>query len=164
MQEPPVRPLGQEDPPEKEMATHSSILAWYIPWREEPDGLQSMGSEGVGHNWMNKQQQQQLPFILAQNDSRVPLFCPATQCCEISKMFLPLRLSCHYQRNSRRGGRLKGFTVSAFCQTVCENITSARARCKPYPGRDSSLFSLFSQSEVKWSCSVVSDSLQLHKL
>jgi len=36
--------LGQEDPPEKEMATHSSILAWKIPWREEPVGLQSMGS------------------------------------------------------------------------------------------------------------------------
>ena len=39
-----VRSLGQEDPPEKEMATHSSILAWEIPWTEEPRGLQSMGS------------------------------------------------------------------------------------------------------------------------
>ena len=40
-----VQSLGQEDPLEEEMATHSSILAWRIPWTEEPDGLQSMGSE-----------------------------------------------------------------------------------------------------------------------
>ena len=39
-----VRSLGQEDPLEKEMATHSSIFAWKIPWTEEPGGLQSMGS------------------------------------------------------------------------------------------------------------------------
>ena len=43
MQETRVRSLGQEDPLEKEMATHSSILAWKIPWTEEPDRLQSMG-------------------------------------------------------------------------------------------------------------------------
>ena len=40
-----VQSLGQEDPLEKEMATHCSILAWRIPWREEPGGLQSMGSQ-----------------------------------------------------------------------------------------------------------------------
>ena len=39
-----------EDPPEEEMATHSSILAWEILWTEEPGGLQSMGSQRVGHN------------------------------------------------------------------------------------------------------------------
>ena len=43
---------------EKDMATHSSILAWEIPWTEEPGGLQSMGSSGVRHNWVTKQQQQ----------------------------------------------------------------------------------------------------------
>ena len=43
MQETRVRSLGQEDPLEKEMATHSSTLAWKIPWIEEPGGLQSMG-------------------------------------------------------------------------------------------------------------------------
>ena len=47
MQEMGVRSLGQEDPLEKEMATHSSILAWEIPWTEEPGGLQSMGSQRV---------------------------------------------------------------------------------------------------------------------
>ena len=48
----PVQSLGQEDPLEKEMATHSSILAWKIQWMEEPGRLQSMGSQGVGHDWM----------------------------------------------------------------------------------------------------------------
>ena len=45
-----VRFLGQEDPLEKEMATHSSTLAWKIPWTEEPDRLWSMGSQRVGHD------------------------------------------------------------------------------------------------------------------
>ena len=45
-----VRSLGQEDPLENGMATHSSILAWRIPWTEELDGLQSMGLHRVGHN------------------------------------------------------------------------------------------------------------------
>ena len=49
MQETPVLSLGQEDPLEKGMATHSSILAWEIPWTEEPVGLQSMGLQTVGH-------------------------------------------------------------------------------------------------------------------
>ena len=43
------QPLGQEDPLEKEMATHSSILAWKIPWVEEPGRLQSMQLQRVGH-------------------------------------------------------------------------------------------------------------------
>ena len=45
-----VQYLGQEDPLEKEMATHSSILAWRLPWTEEPGGLQSMGSQRDGHD------------------------------------------------------------------------------------------------------------------
>ena len=45
-----VPSLGWEDPLEEEMATHSSILVWEIPWTEEPGGLQSMGSQKVGHN------------------------------------------------------------------------------------------------------------------
>ena len=45
-----VRSLGREDPLEKEMATHSSIIAWRIPWIEEPGRLQSMGSQRVGHD------------------------------------------------------------------------------------------------------------------
>ena len=44
--------LGQEDPLEEEMVTHSSILAWEIPWTEEPGGLQFMGLQRVGHDWV----------------------------------------------------------------------------------------------------------------
>ena len=50
MQETQVRSLGWEDPLEKGMATHSSILAWGNPWTEEPGGLQSTGSQRVGHD------------------------------------------------------------------------------------------------------------------
>ena len=50
MQETWARSLGQEDPLEKGMVTHSSILSWIIPWTEEPGRLQSMGLQRVGHN------------------------------------------------------------------------------------------------------------------
>jgi len=50
MQETHVQSLGWEDPLDEEMATHSSILAWRIPWTEEPSRLQSMGSQRVRHN------------------------------------------------------------------------------------------------------------------
>ena len=48
-----VQTFGQEGPLEEGMATHSNILAWRIPWTEEPDGLQSIGSQRVGHDWSN---------------------------------------------------------------------------------------------------------------
>ena len=50
MRETRVQSLGREDPLEKEMATHSSTLAWRIPWKEKPGRLQSMGSQRVGHD------------------------------------------------------------------------------------------------------------------
>ena len=50
MQEAQVQPLGGEDPLEKGMAIHSSILNWKIPWKEEPGGLQSIGLQTVGHD------------------------------------------------------------------------------------------------------------------
>ena len=54
MQQTQARSLGQEDPLEEGMATHSSTLAWRIPWTEEPGGLQSMGSQRVGHSQATK--------------------------------------------------------------------------------------------------------------
>ena len=56
MQETWVRSLGREDPLEKEMAPHSSTLAWKIPWTQEPGRLQSMGLRRVGHNLVTEQQ------------------------------------------------------------------------------------------------------------
>ena len=58
MQETQVRSLGGEDTLEKGMATHSSILAWEMPWTEEPGGLQTMGLQRVRHDIVTKQQQQ----------------------------------------------------------------------------------------------------------
>ena len=58
-QEMQVRFLGQEDPLEKEMATHSSILVWKIPWTEDPGGKNPCCHIRVGHNLVNEQQQQQ---------------------------------------------------------------------------------------------------------
>ena len=55
-----VQSLGREDPPEKEMSTHSSILSWRIPWTEEPGGLLSMGMQRVRHDLSNKQQWHQV--------------------------------------------------------------------------------------------------------
>ena len=60
MQETRVQSLGDEDPLEKEMATHSSILAWEIPWAEKPGGLQPKGLQRVRHNLATKQQQQHI--------------------------------------------------------------------------------------------------------
>ena len=47
-----VQSLGEKDPLEEEMVTHTSILAWKIPWTEEPGGLQSVGSQRVSHDWV----------------------------------------------------------------------------------------------------------------
>ena len=57
MQETQIPSLGREDLLEEEMATHSSVLAWEIPWTEEPGGLQSMGLQRVGHNLATERQQ-----------------------------------------------------------------------------------------------------------
>ena len=54
MQESRVQSVGQEDPLEREMAAHSSILAWEIPWTKEPGGLQSMGSQRIGYKLVTK--------------------------------------------------------------------------------------------------------------
>ena len=58
-----VQSLGQGDPLEDEMATHSSILAWKIPWTEEPGGLQSTRFQRVRHDLVMKQQQQGLSTL-----------------------------------------------------------------------------------------------------
>ena len=64
MQETWVPSLGQENPLEEEIATHSGILAWKIPWTEEPGRLQSVGSQRVGHDLVSKQQREWKVTIL----------------------------------------------------------------------------------------------------
>ena len=60
-----VQSLGQEDPLEKEKATHSSILAWEIPWTEEPGGSQPMGSQRVQHNRVTNVFNFHFPFLIS---------------------------------------------------------------------------------------------------
>ena len=74
MQETQVQSLGWDDSLEKEMATHSSTLAWRIPWREEPGGLQSMGSQRVEHDWATSRH----------NDNETMYWCITLRIC-ISK-------------------------------------------------------------------------------
>ena len=72
MQETWVRSLGREDPLEKEMATHSSILAWRIPWTEEPGGLQSIGSQRVGRDFTFTTADKNVMFFQAFTLCQVP--------------------------------------------------------------------------------------------
>ena len=85
MQEIWVQSLGWEDPLRKEMATHSSILAWEIPWMEEPGGLQSMGSQRVGHDWATS-----LPCAESMKDACVCYFLYASTSSHDVNAIIPL--------------------------------------------------------------------------
>ena len=71
MQEMQVQSLSQEDPLEKEIATHSSILAWEIPWTEESGELQFMGLQGIGHDLMTSLVAQTVKRLPAMQETRV---------------------------------------------------------------------------------------------
>ena len=91
MQEMWVQSLGQEDALEKEMATHSSILCWEIPWIEEPGGLQSMGSQ-KNWKWLSDKQQQQTTPLHVEEDLHFQLvgafpFCSAVNFYLINPLF-----------------------------------------------------------------------------
>ena len=79
MQKMRVRSLGQEDPLEKKMATYSSILAWEIPCTEEPERLQSMGSQRVRHDWVAKQQTTNLSSLWTSQVAQLVKNPPAMQ-------------------------------------------------------------------------------------
>ena len=71
MQEMQVQSLSQEDPLEKEIATHSSILAWEIPWTEESGELQFMGLQGIGHDLMTSLVAQTVKRLPAMQETRI---------------------------------------------------------------------------------------------
>ena len=79
MQETQVQSLGQEDALEKEMETHSSLLAWETPWTEEPGGLQSMGSQRIEHDHSEGDQPDQPWDFFGRNDAKAetPILWPA---------------------------------------------------------------------------------------
>ena len=91
-----VQSLGWEDPLEKEMAIHSSTLAWKVPWMEEPSRLQSMGSQRVGHDWATSLHFQNLLFI-------IPLFQHISMYCSLSPQYMRQRNSSSLgKRNPKR--------------------------------------------------------------
>ena len=84
-QETQIWSLGQKDTLEKEMATYSNILAWKIPWTEEPSRLQSMGSQRAGHNWVTNTLRFSVQFSSVQSLSHVWLLAtPWTAACQAS--------------------------------------------------------------------------------
>ena len=86
-----VQSLGQKDLLEKEMATHSSILAWKIPWMEEPGRLQSMRSQRVGHDWATS-----LSFPLYKRKSENRIVGSRERCIFILNRRCPITLSIDY--------------------------------------------------------------------
>ena len=87
MQDTLVKYLGWEDPLEKELATHSSILAWRIPWTKEPGRLQSMGSQRVGHGRVTVHEHSVYIYILFKN-SFSSFTCPELLSYLLSLIFL----------------------------------------------------------------------------
>ena len=96
MRETQVQSLGREDPLEKEIAIHSSTIAWKIPWTEDLGRLQSIGSQKVGHDWAtfwifqnHKILKKYQPFI----DVNLELMCPASQRSGLENNFLTQSIS-----------------------------------------------------------------------
>ena len=127
-----VRSVGREDPLVKEMATHSSILAWEIPWTEQPGGLQSMGLQRVGHDLMTKKQQTMnsilfcqcttiyLPIILIVNIliiSRISLLEVILPC----TLFVYVSL-CKYARIKAFLKKAVGLSWGRFCPPGIGNV------------------------------------------
>ena len=92
MQETRVWSLGREDPLEKEIVTHSSILAWRIPRTEKPGRLQSTGSQRVGHNWVTSLQCYLRSEVQYQSPTVPQQITPQNQWLKISKIYYPQSL------------------------------------------------------------------------
>ena len=117
-----VRFLGREDALEKEMAIHSNTLAWKIPWTEEPDRLQSMGSQRVRHHWVTSLSLSK-PFIIWSSVTGLTL-----------SFAIPLYISCYSQLEllryfyfflfmdlCKRGPPSQASSLSLFCSSLlCE--------------------------------------------
>ena len=107
---------GQKNPPEKEMATHSSILAQEIPWTEEPRGLQSMGSQRVRHNLATKQQSASLGQIVLPWEQR-QMQETIERAMEMWKNFLP---------NQLNPSKIKCFLLRSPIDTGVEDLIGAQ--------------------------------------
>ena len=115
MQETKVRSMGWEDPLEKEMITHSSILAWRTPWAQEHGGLQSMGSQRVRHNWVTNT----FSFFLPQLN-----FSLFIDWCGSSTIKYKFRKVLHYRQTKRKYHIFGSF--SYLCMQNARFIKQAR--------------------------------------
>ena len=104
MQETQARSLGWEDPLEKETATHSSTLAWRIPWTEEPGGLQSTGSQRVGHDWVTSLHSSFFFHCIF-------VWSHVTSFCSFSPLF--------YQRKSLSKVQINFLSLTGFSKNFC---------------------------------------------
>ena len=118
MQETRVWSLGWEDPLEKEMATRSSTIAWRIPWTEEPGGLQSTGSQRVGHNWATSLS---LTFLFRCKEKSFSV--PALDTWGYSKNLR--KYSSHYWKEHVK---VKVWVVQSYL-TLCNPMVPARLLC-----------------------------------
>ena len=98
MQETWVQSLGWEDPLEKEVATHSSIIAWKILWTEEPGELQSMGSQTVGHDWVTNTYL--LTYLLTALPTSQPKLCLTIKSKEVNSKG---KIGCLWRCRPREG-------------------------------------------------------------
>ena len=105
-----IRSLGWEDPLEKEMATHSSTLAWKIPWMEEPGGLQSMESQRVRHNWATSL----LSFFL---------------CCHTKGLSYRSTEEQNRARNKNYSGRMCLNRIHSLFQQILTTDSSLHVKC-----------------------------------
>ena len=136
-----VSSLGQEDPLEDSMATNSSILAWRIPWTEEPGKLQSMGSQRVGHDWATYDYDYDISFI-KRNKLR----------CKTMKFWKKYQI-CKKKKEKKKE-RLR-ILRNNFLRAQCLRILSKKTSCA-YIILQSPCLCVFH--------SVVSDSLRPHGL
>ena len=130
-----VRSLGRADPLEKEMATHSSILAWRIPWTEKPGGLQSTGSQRVGHDWATELNwvifDPVLFIFLSHSANQAPNLLSLTECLcthflsiSIDTTQASLILYLHFCDISLVCDPLSGFSPSAPCAMLSHPVKS----------------------------------------
>ena len=128
--------LDQEDPLEKEIATHSSILAWEIPWTEEPGGLQSMGSQRVEHDsapTMKGTSQCKILFLWKYNEvvsldiEKNPESCNSRYIFPVIPSFLRIRSRCREKSNFPKTRRLKVLCLWWSLVQVVESISAETA-------------------------------------
>ena len=148
MRETRVRPLGWEDPLEKEMATHSSTVAWKIPWTEEPSRLQSMGSQRVRHDWATS-----LSFILPVSETSQLLKSLDTMSWEgrsiVSVAFLPLMQNLHAITGEINKSKPRDFLPSKWPDCLKSVMKSKERQWNSY---------ILDRTEEIWQLNIMCDS------